>query len=261
VIEWVHDNKDDATAASILKEAASIVEGSRQKTHGDKERSFQAIADLWMVYLGHRKDACGTYISSYDVAVMMILMKAVRSIQGSFIRDHSVDMAGYAAIAGEIALSKSGNADVAVNESLVSKNPFMAPKPIQDADSVSGTAYNPDIAHKDALLEVYRLLHEDAEYRLRKIGDYFKAEAEKAAARSDAFAAQARTQDQYFAQGASKSGAAHDRQDLRVRLLNLLHEKETGQSEAYVREAAERLDRADAILKSAEEIGGHTEQD
>jgi hypothetical protein len=89
-----------AEAGSILTEAADIVQGARNATHGDKERSFQAIAEMWQAYLDARKD--GGIITAVDVAWMMTLLKIVRSVQGQFVRDHAVDAAGYAAIAGEI---------------------------------------------------------------------------------------------------------------------------------------------------------------
>lgn len=86
-------------SASILREAADIVGGARNATHGDKERSFQAIAGLWNAYLDARKE--GGPISARDVAWMMTMLKAARSVQGKPVRDHFVDGAGYAAIAGE----------------------------------------------------------------------------------------------------------------------------------------------------------------
>lgn len=91
-------------AGSILSEAASIVEGSRNQQHGEKERSFFAIARMWDAYLSARKDPSSP-IRAQDVAHMMSLMKKMRSEWGTPIRDHFVDDAGYSAIAGEIALA------------------------------------------------------------------------------------------------------------------------------------------------------------
>jgi hypothetical protein len=89
-------------AASVLREAADIVEGSRNATHGAKERSFGAICDIWNAYLEGRADVSVDAIRPVDVAMMMVLMKMVRANQGQPIRDHFVDMAGYAGIAGEL---------------------------------------------------------------------------------------------------------------------------------------------------------------
>jgi len=82
-------------AADMLAEAALIVEGARQR-HGGSERSFGFIAALWSAYTGHP-------ITPRDVAVMMVLLKIGRAQSGAPIRDHFVDMAGYAALAGELA--------------------------------------------------------------------------------------------------------------------------------------------------------------
>lgn len=77
-----------------------IVEGPRNATHGDKKKSFAAIAGLWNAYLAARRD--GGALDGADVACMMTLLKIARSVQGKPVRDHYVDAAGYAAIAAEI---------------------------------------------------------------------------------------------------------------------------------------------------------------
>lgn len=89
------------SASGVLKEAHEIVVGARQTQHGEKERSFKVIAQLWDVYLNGRKD--GGPVTAFDVAQMLCLLKIARSIQGSRIRDHAVDACGYAAIAWEVA--------------------------------------------------------------------------------------------------------------------------------------------------------------
>jgi len=91
----------DDTAHSILTEAANIVAGARNTTHGDKERSFDAIARVWTAYLRARKNPEGP-IRPHDVAAMMVAMKFCRAEWGEPVRDHAVDAAGYAAIAGEL---------------------------------------------------------------------------------------------------------------------------------------------------------------
>ncbi len=89
-------------SGDILRGAANIVEGARNATHGEKERSFDAIAGLWNAYDAAKKDPIAPD-TSFDVAWKMALLKIGRSLQGGFTRDHYVDAAGYAAIAGEIA--------------------------------------------------------------------------------------------------------------------------------------------------------------
>ena len=111
-LEWMHSFRAaDAPVTpapasgdvshSILTEAARIVQGDRNATHGDKERSFRVIADLWNAYLDGRKNPGP--ISPRDVAAFMVLLKLARSVQGTAARDHFVDAAGYAGIAGELA--------------------------------------------------------------------------------------------------------------------------------------------------------------
>lgn len=92
-------------AASIAQEAARIVAGDRNAQHGDKERSFVAIAGLWNAYLAARKVGPEAPVTPVDVTNMMVLLKLARSVQGdSAHRDHYVDAVGYAAISGELAL-------------------------------------------------------------------------------------------------------------------------------------------------------------
>lgn len=86
-----------SVAASILTEAATIVDGARQQTHGDRERSFGTAAQLWSAYTGHP-------LSPHDVAVMMALLKVARAKCGDVTaRDHHVDGSAYLALAGELA--------------------------------------------------------------------------------------------------------------------------------------------------------------
>lgn len=93
-------------AGEILTEAAKIVEGSRQQTHGDKERSFETIASFWNVYLSRRGIRTARLIEAADVANMMALLKMARAIEGDNTHvDHFLDCAAYAALAGEL----SGN--------------------------------------------------------------------------------------------------------------------------------------------------------
>jgi hypothetical protein len=86
------------TNSDILNRAIIAVEEGAAK-HGDTKRSFELIAQLWSVYIGHvmskRKKV---EISSFDVANMMVMLKQARSVYGKS-GDNQVDIAGYAAIA------------------------------------------------------------------------------------------------------------------------------------------------------------------
>jgi hypothetical protein len=99
VVPAVHDG---VHASSILLEAADIVAGARNGTHGDKERSFDVIAQFWEVYL-NAIPGNNVQIRPQDVAELMSLLKKGRKLCGQPVRDHYVDDAGYAAIAGELA--------------------------------------------------------------------------------------------------------------------------------------------------------------
>ena len=95
------------TPADMLHEAADIVSGNRAGTHGEAERSFTAIAELWTAWLQSRKYPDPVGLRASDVAMMMVLLKACRAEWGTPVRDHFVDMAGYAGLAGELALTTS----------------------------------------------------------------------------------------------------------------------------------------------------------
>ena len=80
----------------ILNTAAELISGDRAATYGDATVSHQRIADLWSTYLGTPEP-----LSAVDVAACLILMKVSRS-KGAAHRDNWIDMAGYAALAGEM---------------------------------------------------------------------------------------------------------------------------------------------------------------
>ncbi len=98
-------SKSDAenTAGWIARRAAMITEGDRAAQHGPKELNHQNIADHWNAYLGKR---LSSRLTPLDVALMMVELKIARTKAGAgrINQDNFVDMAGYAACAGEIAL-------------------------------------------------------------------------------------------------------------------------------------------------------------
>jgi hypothetical protein len=69
----------------------AVIDGA--KKHGDTQKSFTMIADLWTVYLQARR-----VITAHDVAVMMSLLKIARAAY-SYSFDNYVDEAGYTALA------------------------------------------------------------------------------------------------------------------------------------------------------------------
>lgn len=89
----------------ILETARSCVCGQRDAEYGSPEDNFQLVARLWSIWLD-------TEVSSQDVAMLMILLKAARIRTGTATEDSFVDIAGYAACGGEIAeTSEGGEAD------------------------------------------------------------------------------------------------------------------------------------------------------
>lgn len=82
----------------ILDTAIKCVCGEREQDYGTPENNFGLIALLWSVYIGHS-------LTSKDVAIMMCLLKIAR-IKTGVSMDSFVDLAGYAACAGEIVANK-----------------------------------------------------------------------------------------------------------------------------------------------------------
>ncbi len=83
--------------SSILKSAEEKVNGGREQEYGGPEHSFTMIAKMWTTYLEDRIE-----IRPEDVAYMMILLKLCRLARTPNHQDSIVDIAGYAACAGEI---------------------------------------------------------------------------------------------------------------------------------------------------------------
>ena len=86
----------------ILKTAEQYITKDRAATHGGAEDSFRTIADMWTTYLG-------VPVREHDVCAMMVLLKIARIKGNPEHTDSWVDVAGYAALGGEIAASKENN--------------------------------------------------------------------------------------------------------------------------------------------------------
>lgn len=82
------------TRRTVLEEAIKQVCGGREHDYGTPEDSFGKIAALWTAYHGIE-------FTAHDVAMMMALMKIAR-IKKGVKPDSYVDLAGYAACAGEL---------------------------------------------------------------------------------------------------------------------------------------------------------------
>lgn len=82
--------------SEILQTAEKYVMGDREQQYGTPEDNFKTIADFWNTYLGIN------FINSHDVPIMMCLLKVARIASGQMKDDNYIDLAGYAACAGEI---------------------------------------------------------------------------------------------------------------------------------------------------------------
>ena len=91
--------------SEILSRADTYVNNDRNTQYGEPEDAFRMIADLWSAYLDGRASPPRDVIDAYDVACMLGLMKVARMSQRPKSLDSCVDLAGYAACAGEV-LSK-----------------------------------------------------------------------------------------------------------------------------------------------------------
>lgn len=78
----------------ILEQAKICVCGHRQSDYGTPEDNFNRIGKLWSAYMDIE-------FTAKDVAIMMALLKVARIKAGNSI-DSAIDLAGYAACAGEI---------------------------------------------------------------------------------------------------------------------------------------------------------------
>jgi hypothetical protein len=92
-----------------LDTAAKIVTGQRQYDYGDKYQNHENIAKLWSGYLDYE-------ISAHNVAICMMLVKVAR-LKHRPTEDCYIDMAGYAAIAGEINDKDKDDTDTIVSNS------------------------------------------------------------------------------------------------------------------------------------------------
>ena len=93
------------TKASILATATEYVTRDRAADHGDTEDNFSTIAAYWNIHLG------GTHVDAVDVGLMMAMVKLARAKSNKTHIDNFVDISGYAACAGELAMKGDENDD------------------------------------------------------------------------------------------------------------------------------------------------------
>lgn len=79
----------------VLSAAQEAVAGGRRQDYGEVAVHFQQVANLWNAYLGTN------IIRHQDVPLLMVLYKLSREAHRHKL-DNLVDVAGYAAVAGEL---------------------------------------------------------------------------------------------------------------------------------------------------------------
>lgn len=86
----------------VLRDAAAIIAGDRDKQYGSPEDNFSRIAKVWEIITGRSYTA-------EEVAMMMVGLKVARFASNSgFQPDTWRDIAGYAGCGYEVGLSENG---------------------------------------------------------------------------------------------------------------------------------------------------------
>lgn len=103
------ENDEGMGRKEILEAATRCVCGDREQDYGTPEKNFELIGELWAQYLKTKcvspeADVC---INGEDVATLMCLFKIARIATGRGKADSFIDLAGYAACAGELATGGS----------------------------------------------------------------------------------------------------------------------------------------------------------
>ncbi len=79
----------------LLNSASGLISGARQANYGSSAEHFTAVAAVWSVLLGHT-------VTPVQVPLLMAALKLVRASHNPAHLDNWVDLAGYAALAGEL---------------------------------------------------------------------------------------------------------------------------------------------------------------
>ncbi|TXH44231.1 MAG: hypothetical protein E6Q97_33115 [Desulfurellales bacterium] len=92
----------------ILKRAAELTMGDRNRAYGSPWENLTNCAGLWQAYFegkygGKIVDPMQFTISAEDVAMLNLVQKIARTFNVKVSMDTYIDMAAYSAIAGEVA--------------------------------------------------------------------------------------------------------------------------------------------------------------
>lgn len=121
------------TRAEILKAAERCVCTDRNQQYGEPEDNFRIIAALWNVYLFGR--GAKAQLNPADIGAMMALFKLGRIATGGNKADNFIDLAGYAACAGEIS-TESGRTSKDVKVSAGNKGGAEREKTVVSANRI-----------------------------------------------------------------------------------------------------------------------------
>jgi hypothetical protein len=91
------------TRKSILEGAMQCVTTDREASYGTPENNFSIAANLWNPYISSLRERGINEIRPHDVGILLGLLKISRIASGQVKEDNYIDLAGYAACAGEIA--------------------------------------------------------------------------------------------------------------------------------------------------------------
>jgi len=91
-------DQEPKTRQDVLDTASDLINGDRKADYGDAKDMHQLIGDFWSTYLD-----LDINLTADQVAMMMALMKVARSTSSPKF-DTYVDLAGYAALAGEMSI-------------------------------------------------------------------------------------------------------------------------------------------------------------
>jgi hypothetical protein len=80
----------------ILEDASRLISGDREAAYGPPAENFERVAAGWRVILG-------ADVTPSQVALCLAWLKTARLVNTPTHEDSFVDMAGYAALAGELA--------------------------------------------------------------------------------------------------------------------------------------------------------------
>lgn len=106
-------NNGSTQRGQVLLDAHEIINGDRKQSYGNPEDTHGVIAELWNGYLqalskvqassGEPRMAnTSTRLHDKDVALMMVLFKIGRELNGAGCKDNMVDAAGYIALAADM---------------------------------------------------------------------------------------------------------------------------------------------------------------